>query len=120
MAYKSGIVETKDYTSEIHACVAELRYKMDQTCTPHKEEDILVLRMDDDVYILANPVLGSEPVYDEFDRAVDHIPLHNITLLWQEDWLKSRVDSDCLLFEVICPRLRVLRLELCIRLGADL
>ena len=115
---RNGIVAAKDYTPEIHACIAALGYKMDQVRIPYKEEDILVLRHGDAVYVLANPILGSEPIYDEFDRVVDHVLLRNLTLIWQEDWLKSRVGSDCLLFEVMCPRLRVLRPELCIKLGA--
>ena len=118
MTHRDGIVAAKDYTPEIHACIADLGYKMDQTCIPYKEEDILVLRHGDDVYVLANPVLGSEPIYDESGRVVDHVPMRNLTLVWQEDWLRVDRASDCLLFEVICPRLRVLRPELCIKLGA--
>lgn len=78
------------------------------------------MRHGGDVYVLANPVLGSEPIYGESGRVVDHVPIHNLTLIWQEDWLKSRVGraSERFLFEIICPRLRVLRPELCIKLGA--
>lgn len=110
------VIEVKDYSLEIYACIAELKFRMAQTCTPCEDDDILVLCHGDDTHILANPILGNESIYDEFGRVVDHIPLHNITLIWQEDWLRSRVDSDCLLLEAICPRLRVLRPELCIRL----
>lgn len=107
-------------SNEIQACIADVKFRMDWARIPYEEGDILVLWHGDNVYILANPILGSEPIYDEFGRVVDHVPLHNITLLWQEDWLKSHVnyDSDCVIFEIVCPRLRVLRPEFCVRLGS--
>lgn len=110
----SWVIRPEDSTVEINDCVAKLRCRMAWTCTLYEEEDILVLAYGDDVYILANPVLGSEPIYDEFGRVIDRVPMRNITLIWQEDWLKG----DASTLTVTLPRLRILRPDLCTRLNS--
>jgi hypothetical protein len=109
----SEIIAPCDYTPEIFAVIDELKSRMAWALIPYADEDILVLKYEGTIYVLANPVLGTEPIYNELGRVVDHVPLHNITLIYTEDWIKGDGKS----LAVTIPRLRILKPELCLRIS---
>lgn len=109
----SEIIAPCDYTPEIFAVIDEVKYRMDWARIPYADEDILVLKHKGTIYVLANPVLGTKPIYNELEHVVDHLPLHNITLIYTEDWIKSDGKS----LTITTPRLRILRPELCFRIS---
>lgn len=109
----SEIITPCDYTPEIFTVIDEIKHRMDWMHIPYADDDILVLKHEETIYVLANPVLGTEPIYNELECIVDHVPLHNITLVYTEDWIKGDGKS----LTITSPRLRILRPELCLRIS---
>lgn len=107
------IIDPADYTSQIEHIIAKLKHRMDSTLVEYSEDDILVVENDGTIYVLANPVVGREPLYDEFGRIQEWIPLRNITLVWMNDRLsfeRNRLSR---------PELRIIRPDLCTMILPD-
>jgi hypothetical protein len=106
------LIEAQDYTDDIVKAIADIKNVMDNTLVEYSDKDIQVFQYGNIVYILANPQLGTEPVFDEVGRIKEMVPLRNITLIYPEDWLSFEGNK----IKYKMPRLRIMRPELCARI----
>lgn len=115
----SRILNRMEYTADVLKCIVELEYHMQLTCTPYKEEDIIVCENEDDLYVLANPVLGMEPIFDELGRLRECVSLRNLTLICAHDFIQfgPLTEDGQIEVKIKMPALRVMRPDLCVRLS---
>ena len=109
------LVEPADYTPEILASINKIKNRMRNTLVSFTDDDIKVFEYVGIIYILANPILGEEPIFDDFGQFEKMIPMHNITIIYK-DWIQSEIVDDKLVFKGYRPRLRILRPDLCDRI----
>lgn len=109
------LIEPESYTPEILQSILSIKTRMTITSVRFTEDEIKVLEVDDTIYILANPVLGEETIIDENENPV-RVPMRNITVIYDKDWVQSTVEGDKLVFRTKIPRLRILRPDLCERI----
>ena len=109
------LLKPEEYTFEILAHIQEIKNKMDSTLVEYSDSDILVFEYAESIYILANPIVRKEYIYDVCGKYVTTEKIYNITLIY-EDGLKTRQQEDKLIFTMILPRLRIIRPELCKRI----
>lgn len=112
----SKIIKAIDYTAEIRECINKLEYRMASTLTDYEPEDFLVVKSDDTYFVLANPVLGEEAIYDDFGRVKEYIPVQNITLIYYDDPPETETPEYEFCLPIRLPRLRILRLDLCLKI----
>lgn len=98
------LISLEDYTKDIIDAIIDIKHRMDCISIKHSDDDIKVIRHDNSIYILANPQLGIEPVFED-DEFVGEEPLYNITLMH----LKFNMT----------PRVRIIMPELCTRLDYE-
>lgn len=112
------IITPENYTPEIKTSIQKIKNRMHQTLVNFMDEDIKVFEYENSVYILANPILGEEPIFDNMGNFQEMIPMYNLTIIQDEDWLKTETDTDRhrLKFIIKIPRLRILRPDLCDRI----
>lgn len=106
------LIDPADYTPEIQACVSRLKHRMDVMLTGYEDGDVRAFQVGDEVYVLANPVLGEEPVYDEFGQVKELVPMRNLTLIYPQD----RLSLEGGMLKVKLGRVRILRPELCMKI----
>lgn len=112
------IIEPDDYTSRIRQIMATLFHRMNLTLTEYsRTDDIIVIQDGNITYVLANPVLGREPLYNEFGKFEKWIPTRNITAIWSDDWKMHTPDQEK--FTIRQPRTRVIRPDLCMKILPD-
>lgn len=114
---REQLIEPKDYTPEIQAKIELIKNRMSNTLIDFTDKDIVVFRYADQVCILANPILGEEPIFDIYDNFQKMIPTRNITIIQDENWLNTETLDNELKF-TIKMRLRILRPDLCERVLA--
>jgi len=107
------LTESVDYTPQIEQVIAKLKHRMDSTLVKYSADDIMVIKDGDTIHILANPVVGEEPLYDELGDVKEWIPKRNITALWTDTWSSFEQNRSSQ------PRLRILRPDLCMRILPD-
>lgn len=110
------LIPPEGYTPEIIARIERIKYRMRSTLVEFTENDIKVFRHSNFIYILANPILGEEPIFDDMGRLIEMIPLYNLTIKLDKDWLKTERVESALKFTAKIPRLRVMRPDLCDRI----
>ena len=109
------LIEPDNYTPEIKTSITRIKNRMHHALIDFTDDDIKVFEHGDMYYILANPVLGEEPIYDNVGNFQEMTPMHNLTLIYDDDWLSTRMDGNKLVFTSKIPRLRILRPDLCDR-----
>ena len=112
----SEIIGPRDYTPEIRRAIEKLEYRMAYTLTDYKPGDIAAFRDGDTVYVLANPVLGKEPIYDDFGQVIEYLSMHNITLIYYDGPPEVGSPEHDFKLSIRLPRLRILRPDLCLRI----
>lgn len=110
------LIEPENYTPEIRSSISKLKSRMKNTLVAFTEQDIKVFENEGMVYILANPIVGQEPLYDEMGNFLEMIPAYNLTVIYDKDWLKTERKDNQLIFTTKVPRLRILRPDLCDRI----
>lgn len=113
------LIDPSEYTAEINSCIDLLKYRMEMTLITFSDNDIRVIENEGIIYILANPILGEEPILDECGQFEKMAPLYNLTLRFEDNWLTTEVVADHLKFMTKASRLRILRPELCMRINQD-
>lgn len=111
------LIEPDNYTPEIRASILKIKSRMKNTLVSFTEQDIKVFENEGMAYILANPVLGQEPLYDEMGNFQEMIPMYNLTVIYDRDWIQTEVKDNQLIFTAKVPRLRILRPDLCDRIN---
>lgn len=109
------LIELESYTPEILQSILNIKTRMTITSVCFTEDEIKVFEVGDTIYILANPILGEETIIDENDNPI-RVPMRNLTVIYDKDWIQSSVEGDKLVFRTKIPRLRVLRPDLCERI----
>lgn len=109
-------IKPMDYTPEIRKCLTKLEARLFNTLIDYKSDDFLVLKSEDSIFVLANPVLGKEAIYDDFGKVVEYIPMRNITLVYYDHHCETEVHGHNFLLPISLPRLRVLRPDLCLKI----
>lgn len=113
-------IQPEHYTPEILRCVERIKDRMDFTNTIFNDSDIKVFELDTgDIYILANPQLGYESIFDDFGNFIEMVPLYNLTELRDENWFDSKRIEDEWIVNVKMPRIKIMRPDLCIRITKD-
>lgn len=115
----SEIIKPADYTPLIQGCIKRLEYRMEATLTDYEPNDFLAIRDGDVVFVLANPVLGEEPIYDDFGQVTELVPMRNFTLLYYDGPPETGPPQQDFILKVRLPRLRVLRSDLCLKIEPD-
>jgi hypothetical protein len=78
---------------------------MKMTNTQYTDDDIRVFDVSGVIFVLANPVLGDEAVFDADGDFEKMVPMHNLTVM-----PNGHVNT---------PSLRILRPDLCMRIELD-
>ena len=120
------LIEPADYTPEILASIARIKDRMRRTMVSFTDDDVRVFEYEGFIYILSNPVMGEEPLFDEFGQFEKMAPMHNLTLIYDkgEPIIKNNWYGRYLItnnevkyvFTMEKPRLRILRPDLCDRI----
>lgn len=110
------LIEPENYTPEIRSSILKLKSRMKNTLVTFTEQDIKVFENEGMAYILANPILGEEPLYDDMGNFQEMIPMYNLTVIYDKDWIQTERKDSQLIFTAKVPRLRVLRPDLCDRI----
>lgn len=113
---KEQLIKSEDYTSEILAKIELIKNRMTNSLVEFTDDDIKVFRHNDSVYILGNPLLGEEPIFDSLGNFEKMVPMWNLTIIFDEDFVETKRTENGLQITVKIPRLRVLRPELCERI----
>lgn len=109
------LIPPEEYTPEINAAIAEIRYRMDYTLTSYNEDTIVVFEHDGKIYVLGNPILGEELVINS-DGILESVPLYNLTIQHDGNWINPGWENGKYKVTVKQPRLRILRPDLCKRI----
>lgn len=114
------VINPIDHTPEMIRAIFEVKYRMDCALIDYEDEDVQVCDGGDAVYVLANPILDEEAIYDESGRIERYVPVRNITIIWPHNWLQIVPRGDGLGLDVKTNlKVRILRTDLCIRLRKD-
>ena len=106
------LIESNEYTQQILEQIEIIKSRMRNTLTDFTDDQIAVFDVDGVFYILANPPLGEEPIFDRFGNFVKMVPMYNITIMNDKDWISFNQEG----MSVKQPRLRILRPDLCARI----
>lgn len=113
------LIDPRDYTLKTLGCIEQVKHRMDCTNVAFTDQDIKVFEYNGETYILSNPRLGCEPIYDDLGRIIRIVPLHNITMMQDRDWIKTSWIEDKWIVDVKIPKLRIMRPELCVKITKD-
>jgi hypothetical protein len=111
------LINPQDYTQDIKNIILEIKSRMKNTLVDFDEQDIKVFEHKDEIYILANPVLGEEPIYSELGNISEMTPMRNLTIIYDRDWLALNNTDMKLTVSIKNPRLRILRPDLCVKIA---
>ena len=103
------LINPQDYTQDIKNIILKIKSRMRNTLVDFDEQDIKVFEHKDEIYILANPILGEEPIYSELGNISEMTPMHNLTIIHDRDWLALNNMDGKLTVSIKSPRLRILR-----------
>lgn len=109
------ILTSEEYTPEIQSHIYQIKNRMRNTLIEFTDKDIIVVENEGVIYILGNPVLGRDPVFDEFGNFKEFIDLYNITII-DNGPIRTELNNGKLTFFKPIPTLRILRPELCARI----
>jgi hypothetical protein len=109
--YKDSI-SPENYTEDIKNAIEDIKSKMENSLIEYSDNDIDVFQHGNSVYVLANPRLGIDPIFDELGEIKECVPLYNITLICNENRL-SFEDGE---IKFKLPKIRIIRPDLCIRI----
>lgn len=110
------IIEPSEYTTQILQLIEILKDRMRSTLVEFTDDQIKAFDVDGVLYILANPQLGEEAVFDE-NNCAELVPMYNITLMHDKDWIDTKwTGGGKYVVNVKQPKLRILRPDLCFRI----
>jgi len=92
---------------------------MRETSTDFTDDQIKAFDNDGILYILANPLLGEEPIFDRGGNFLRMEPMYNITLMKDKNWVGTKWNDGKFVATVKLPELRVLRPDLCFRIKPE-
>lgn len=99
-------------------CIERIKARLEYTCTPYNDDDFLVIENGGVIFVLCNPVLSEEAIYDEFGEVRDYVSLRNITVVYLNGW-KHNMPRDDFVLEIPMPTVRILRPDLCMKIVGD-
>lgn len=106
------LISPEEYTSEIVNAIANIKSRMDDTLVKYDEDTIIVFENDGIIYVLGNPILGSQRIVDD-EGNVEVVPLYNLTVMYDSDWITYHQHK----IKIKPPRLRIFRPDLCERIN---
>lgn len=111
------LIDPSEYTPQTLEIIETLKHRMRNTLIEFTDDQIKIFDVDGILYILANPRLGEEPVFDKQENFLTMVPMYNLTIVHDGDWIRTELtDEGKHTVKIKQPRLRILRPDLCFRI----